>query len=89
MQAPQPLVSFRQTATVASSDGQSTRAERIAAALISSQGPADASENDNTSNLGASVLRDESGLTGGGMSQLEDARSKFLGGFSSLKSEIS
>lgn len=74
---------------MASADGQSTRAERIAAALICSQGPLDASENENISNLGASVLRDDSGLTVTGMSQLEDARSKFLGGFTSLKSEIS
>ena len=84
-----------QASAAVSAEGLSTREERVAAALICSYGPT--TENENISNMDNSAfavsvnklsLRDESGHTAG-MSQLEDARSKFLGGFTSLKSEIS
>lgn len=46
-----------------------------------SQGPEESSENDGRNN--------EMDQSTSQLSALEDARSKFLGGFSSLKSEIS
>ena len=67
---------------------------------MSSYGPTESASNDgfrnsgaesnllNSNNINKVSLKDESGYTGT-MSQLEDARSRFLGGFTSLKSEIS
>ena len=73
----------------------SGHADRVAAALVMSSGPFDeqdqeiiAQQNEVSAGVAPS-LSDHSGLQHSGMTRIEDARSKFMGGFTSLKSEIS